>query len=77
MRKRCLSGSPIHAFSTKSRIGIATRNPASGVVFENELLDIRFDRKTLLGAAVDIGTTSLSLYLFDLDSGEFLGTARL
>ena len=49
------------------------QNPASGVVFENELLDIRFDRKTLLGAAVDIGTTSLSLYLFDLDSGEFLG----
>ena len=39
----------------------------------DELLDIRFDRKAILGAAIDIGTTSLSLYLFDLDSGEFLG----
>ncbi len=46
---------------------------AFGVVFENELLDIRFDQNHVLGAAVDIGTTSLSLYLFDLDSGEFLG----
>ena len=49
------------------------QDPAFGVVFENELLDIRFDQNPVLGAAVDIGTTSLSLYLFDLDSGEFLG----
>ena len=46
---------------------------AFGVVFENKLLDIRIDQNPVLGAAVDIGTTSLSLYLFDLDSGEFLG----
>jgi hypothetical protein len=45
---------------------------AFGIEFRNELLDIRFDQKPVLGAAVDIGTTSLSLYLFDLDSGEFL-----
>ncbi len=49
------------------------QDPAFGIVFENELVDIRFDPKPILGAAVDIGTTSLSLYLFDLDSGEFLG----
>jgi uncharacterized 2Fe-2S/4Fe-4S cluster protein (DUF4445 family) len=49
------------------------RHPAFGVVFENKLLDIRVDQNPVLGAAVDIGTTSLSLYLFDLDSGEFLG----
>ena len=42
-------------------------------MFENKLLDIRLDQNPILGAAVDIGTTSLSLYLFDLDSGEFLG----
>ena len=46
---------------------------AFGIEFGNELLDIRFDRKPMLGAAVDIGTTSLSLYLFDLENGEFLG----
>lgn len=49
------------------------QNPAFGVVFENELLDIRFDQEPVLGAAVDIGTTSLSLYLFNLDTGEYLG----
>ena len=46
---------------------------ASGIEFGNELLDVRFDRKPVLGASVDIGTTSLSLYLFDLENGEFLG----
>jgi uncharacterized 2Fe-2S/4Fe-4S cluster protein (DUF4445 family) len=49
------------------------QGPAFGVVFEDELLDIRFDGNPVLGAAVDIGTTSLSLCLFDLVSGEFLG----
>jgi uncharacterized 2Fe-2S/4Fe-4S cluster protein (DUF4445 family) len=49
------------------------QKPVFGVVFENELLDIRFDGTPVLGAAVDIGTTSLSLYVFDLVSGEFLG----
>ena len=49
------------------------QDPTFGVVFENKLLDISIDQNPVLGAAVDIGTTSLSLYLFDLDSGEFLG----
>jgi uncharacterized 2Fe-2S/4Fe-4S cluster protein (DUF4445 family) len=57
------------------KIAMWDRNqePTFGVVFENKLLDIRIDQNPVLGAAVDIGTTSLSLYLFDLDSGEFLG----
>jgi uncharacterized 2Fe-2S/4Fe-4S cluster protein (DUF4445 family) len=50
-----------------------SQETAFGIVFDDEILDIRFDQKPVLGAAVDIGTTSLSLYLFDLDSGEFLG----
>ena len=49
------------------------KSEASGVVTGDELLDIRFDRKAILGAAIDVGTTSLALYLFDLDSGELLG----
>ena len=48
---------------------------AFGIEFGNELLDIRFDRKPMLGAAVDIGTTSLSLSLFDLENGELLGAS--
>jgi uncharacterized 2Fe-2S/4Fe-4S cluster protein (DUF4445 family) len=57
----------------KIAMGDRNQDPAFGVAFENELLDIRIDQNPVLGAAVDIGTTSLSLYLFDLDSGEFLG----
>lgn len=51
----------------------ADNNEASGVTASGKLLDIRFDRKALLGAAIDVGTTSLALYLFDLESGELLG----
>lgn len=51
------------------------RHRAFGVVFEKELLDIRFDEKPVLGAAVDIGTTSLALSLFDLERGKCLGTS--
>ncbi len=49
------------------------RDEAYGLIFDGELLDIHFERKPLLGAAIDVGTTSLSLYLFDLTSGELLG----
>lgn len=45
----------------------------SGVVFEDELINIVSQSKPLLGAAVDVGTTSLSLSLFDLERGELLG----
>ena len=43
-----------------------------GVAFLDELMDVEFDRSRVLGAAVDIGTTTLSLNLFDLETGEFL-----
>ncbi len=46
-----------------------------GVAFGQEILDIRFDDKPLLGAAVDLGTTNISLSVFDLESGELIGTS--
>jgi len=52
---------------------VGNKKEAFGIVLGGELLDICFDRQPMLGAAVDIGTTSLSLSLFDLESGEFLG----
>jgi uncharacterized 2Fe-2S/4Fe-4S cluster protein (DUF4445 family) len=52
---------------------VADRKKAFGIVFGNDLLDVRFESEPLLGAAVDIGTTSLSLQLFDLERGELLG----
>lgn len=53
----------------------AVNNHASGVLFDNEAVDIRFDGAPVLGAAVDVGTTSLSLCLFDLDTGESQGSS--
>ncbi len=68
---------PFRVFDPGILAKIATwdgsKDRATGIVFGDELLDIRFDQKPVLGAAVDIGTTSLSLYLFDLDNGELLG----
>jgi len=46
---------------------------AFGVVFSGELIDVVPHEAPLLGAAVDVGTTSLSLSLFDLESGELIG----
>jgi len=40
-----------------------------------ELLDIRPDRQSLYGLAIDIGTTTVTAYLADLESGEILGNA--
>ena len=57
----------------KIAIWDGNESQAFGIEFGNELLDVRFDRKPVLGASVDIGTTSLSLYLFDLENGELLG----
>ena len=48
-------------------------SPAFGLVYRRDLLDVVSDRKPLLGAAVDVGTTSLSLSLFDLERGVLLG----
>ncbi len=44
-----------------------------GVAFADELLDLCALQEPLLGAAVDMGTTSLSLNLFDLETGALLG----
>jgi uncharacterized 2Fe-2S/4Fe-4S cluster protein (DUF4445 family) len=50
-----------------------TKSTASGVAFGNEMLDVRFGDEPLLGAAVDLGTTTLSLYVFNLETGELVG----
>ncbi|MDR3569776.1 MAG: ASKHA domain-containing protein [Syntrophobacteraceae bacterium] len=51
----------------------ANSNHASAILFGDEAIDVRFDGKPVLGAAVDVGTTGLSLCLFDLDTGETIG----
>ncbi len=58
-----------------NRIAIWERktDTASGVIFSDEILDLGFGQAPLLGAAVDVGTTSLSLYVFNLETGELLG----
>ncbi len=51
----------------------ARMGPGFGVVFQEELVDVVPESRPLLGAAVDVGTTSLSLFLFDLESGQLVG----
>ena len=49
--------------------------PLFGVYQEGRLLDVLTEDRehTLLGLAVDLGTTGVSLYLLDLETGETLG----
>lgn len=53
---------------------IEEQNPKEmwGVVFRDKLLDISSYEKSILGVAIDIGTTGISYYLLDLSSGETL-----
>jgi uncharacterized 2Fe-2S/4Fe-4S cluster protein (DUF4445 family) len=48
---------------------------ASGVAFRQEILDVRFDEKPLLGAAVDLGTTNISLSVFNVENGSLIGAS--
>ena len=53
---------------------IEEQNPKEiwGVIFSDKLLDISSYEKSILGVAIDIGTTGISYYLLDLSSGEIL-----
>lgn len=51
------------------------RGRCSGIVFGEELLDIVPESTPLLGSAVDVGTTSVSLCVYNLETGELLGRA--
>ena len=44
----------------------------SGVIWNNELIDLFKEKREILAAAIDIGTTGISAYLIDLESGEIL-----
>lgn len=46
-----------------------------GVAYHGRLLDIAEEISNVLGVAVDIGTTGISAYLVDLESGEVLNKA--
>lgn len=44
----------------------------AGVVYNDRLLDIDIALPSMLGIAIDIGTTGISAYLVDLESGEVM-----
>ncbi|MBM7625041.1 ASKHA domain-containing protein [Sporohalobacter salinus] len=45
-----------------------------GIIYNSSLLDINYGFENVLGVAVDIGTTGLSIYLVDLETGEILNS---
>ncbi|KNF08393.1 ferredoxin [Gottschalkia purinilytica] len=47
-------------------------NSLEGIVFDNTILDIDKSFNNLLGVAIDIGTTGISSYLVDIQSGEII-----
>lgn len=46
-----------------------------GIIYGNQLLDISKEKEPLLGIAVDIGTTGVSAYVINLETGEILNKA--
>jgi uncharacterized 2Fe-2S/4Fe-4S cluster protein (DUF4445 family) len=49
----------------------------SVVRHDGEIIDVRSAEGPLLGAALDVGTTTLALYLCDLSTGELLASASV
>jgi uncharacterized 2Fe-2S/4Fe-4S cluster protein (DUF4445 family) len=47
-------------------------NEIYGVLYNDKLINITNKRERLLGVAVDIGTTGISAYLVDMETGEVL-----
>ena len=43
-----------------------------GVVWNNELIDLFKEKREILAAAIDIGTTGISAYLIDLETGGII-----
>jgi uncharacterized 2Fe-2S/4Fe-4S cluster protein (DUF4445 family) len=65
-------------FSLLEKIGKVDNGKAGqliGVLCEDNLIDIALEIPDILGVAVDIGTTGISAYLVDLESGEVLNKA--
>lgn len=54
------------------KVKLKTSEDKSSITFNNSVLDIREGIINVLGVAVDIGTTGISAYLVDLESGEIL-----
>ncbi|MDF2547749.1 MAG: (Fe-S)-binding protein [Anaerosolibacter sp.] len=68
-------GYPIESMHLYEKIGRMEKGQGErifGIISENRLIDIGEDLKEMLGIAVDIGTTGISAYLLDLETGEVL-----
>ena len=65
----------INSLEVYKKIALAEKNKKDklyGVIFQNYLIDIVKDRDSILGVAIDIGTTGISAYLIDLESGNVI-----
>ncbi len=68
-------GYPIESMALYEKIGNVEKGQRErifGVISENRLIDIGENLKEILGIAVDIGTTGISAYLVDLETGQVL-----
>lgn len=59
-------------FEKIAEIDSSKDNEIYGVLYNDKLINITNKRERLLGVAVDIGTTGISAYLVDMETGEVL-----
>lgn len=65
----------VNSIPVFEKIGAGRREDHSeiyGVCFENNIIDIVNETDIILGVAVDIGTTGISAYLINLETGEVI-----
>lgn len=55
-----------------AEIDISKEEEVYGVLYNDKIVNITNKRERLLGAAVDIGTTGISAYLVDVETGEVI-----
>lgn len=65
----------VKAFHIYEKIGLMeseNKKHKYAVVYKDEIIDICEENKNILGVAIDIGTTGISSYLVDLETGEII-----
>ena len=62
----------IPVFEKIAKLNRQEQSKIYGVCFDNDIIDLVFETTNILGVAIDIGTTGISAYLVNLETGKVL-----
>ena len=62
----------ISVFEKIAKLNRQEQSEMYGVCFDNDIIDIISENTIILGVAIDIGTTGISAYLVNLETGEVI-----